>query len=60
MAVGSSQPTVVASKDGRIGMKNQMQVALGLFWLSSFHINLFYRIRENVVTCTLTFGHTIF
>ncbi|KAI5668230.1 hypothetical protein M9H77_18083 [Catharanthus roseus] len=26
MAVGSSQPTVVASKDGRIGMKNQMQV----------------------------------
>lgn len=26
MAVGASQPTVVASKDGRIGMKNQMQV----------------------------------
>ncbi|MED6175017.1 hypothetical protein PIB30_074534 [Stylosanthes scabra] len=26
MAVGSSQPTVVATKDGRIGMKNQMQV----------------------------------
>lgn len=26
MAVGGSQPTVVASKDGRIGMKNQMQV----------------------------------
>jgi pyruvate dehydrogenase E2 component (dihydrolipoamide acetyltransferase) len=26
MAVGSSQPTVVGTKDGRIGMKNQMQV----------------------------------
>ena len=26
MAVGASQPTVVASRDGRIGMKNQMQV----------------------------------
>ncbi|XVF63271.1 hypothetical protein PTKIN_Ptkin09bG0074300 [Pterospermum kingtungense] len=26
MAVGASQPTVVASKDGRIGMQNQMQV----------------------------------
>ncbi|XWS24836.1 hypothetical protein CRYUN_Cryun27aG0019200 [Craigia yunnanensis] len=26
MAVGASQPVVVASKDGRIGMQNQMQV----------------------------------
>lgn len=26
MAVGASKPTVVASKDGRIGMQNQMQV----------------------------------
>ncbi|XP_047047582.1 dihydrolipoyllysine-residue acetyltransferase component 5 of pyruvate dehydrogenase complex, chloroplastic-like [Lolium rigidum] len=26
MAVGSSQPTVVGTEDGRIGMKNQMQV----------------------------------
>lgn len=26
MAVGSSQPSVVATKDGRIGMKSQMQV----------------------------------
>ncbi|KAJ0973185.1 hypothetical protein J5N97_021144 [Dioscorea zingiberensis] len=26
MAVGTSQPTVVATKDGRIGMKSQMQV----------------------------------
>lgn len=26
MAVGASQPSVVASKDGRIGMKSQMQV----------------------------------
>ncbi|XP_059630873.1 dihydrolipoyllysine-residue acetyltransferase component 5 of pyruvate dehydrogenase complex, chloroplastic-like [Cornus florida] len=26
MAVGASQPTVVASKDGRIGLKSQMQV----------------------------------
>ncbi|KAE8709801.1 Dihydrolipoyllysine-residue acetyltransferase component 5 of pyruvate dehydrogenase complex [Hibiscus syriacus] len=26
MAVGASQPAVVASKDGRIGVKNQMQV----------------------------------
>lgn len=30
MAVGASQPTVVATKDGRIGMKNQMQVTLVL------------------------------
>lgn len=29
MAVGASQPTVVATKDGRIGMKNQMQVTNG-------------------------------
>lgn len=27
MAVGASQPSVVATKDGRIGMKNQMQVS---------------------------------
>lgn len=26
MAVGASQPSVVATKDGRIGMKSQMQV----------------------------------
>uniref|UniRef100_A0ACD6ANY0 Uncharacterized protein n=1 Tax=Avena sativa TaxID=4498 RepID=A0ACD6ANY0_AVESA len=26
MAVGSSQPTVVGTKDGRIGIKSQMQV----------------------------------
>lgn len=26
MAVGASQPTVVGTKDGRIGRKNQMQV----------------------------------
>lgn len=26
MAVGASQPTVVGTKDGRIGMKTQMQV----------------------------------
>jgi len=26
MAVGASQPTVVGTKDGRIGIKNQMQV----------------------------------
>ncbi|KAK9111910.1 hypothetical protein Scep_019429 [Stephania cephalantha] len=26
MAVGASQPTVVASKDGRIGLRNQLQV----------------------------------
>jgi hypothetical protein len=28
MAVGSSQPTVVGTKDGRIGIKSQMQVKL--------------------------------
>ena len=28
MAVGASQPTVVASKDGLIGMQNQMQVTI--------------------------------
>lgn len=27
MAVGASQPTAVGAKDGRIGMKNQMQVS---------------------------------
>lgn len=32
MAVGASQPTVVASKDGRIGMKNQMQVTESVLW----------------------------
>lgn len=26
MAVGASEPTVVGTKDGRIGIKNQMQV----------------------------------
>lgn len=26
MAVGASQPTLVGTKDGRIGLKNQMQV----------------------------------
>lgn len=26
MAVGASEPAVVATKDGRIGLKNQMQV----------------------------------
>lgn len=35
MAVGASQPTVVATKDGRIGMKNQMQVTLVLEICSS-------------------------
>ncbi|MFS7952623.1 putative dihydrolipoyllysine-residue acetyltransferase [Helianthus anomalus] len=28
MAVGASEPTVVATKDGRIGMKTQMQVCI--------------------------------
>lgn len=38
MAVGASQPTVVASKDGRIGMKTQMQVFVSIcFFLLSFH-----------------------
>lgn len=31
MAVGASEPTVVATKDGRIGMKNQMQVRVQTF-----------------------------
>jgi hypothetical protein len=31
MAVGASQPTVVGTKDGRIGMKNQMQVTSMLY-----------------------------
>lgn len=30
MAVGASQPTVVATKDGRISLKSQMQVNLTL------------------------------
>jgi hypothetical protein len=28
MAVGASEPTVVGTKDGRIGIKSQMQVSL--------------------------------
>lgn len=28
MAVGASEPNVVATKDGRIGVKNQMQVRM--------------------------------
>jgi hypothetical protein len=45
MAVGASQPTVVASKDGRIGMKNQMQVTnqrfkIHIFSASSFRVGL--------------------
>lgn len=28
MAVGASEPTVVATKDGRIGVKSQMQVRI--------------------------------
>jgi hypothetical protein len=42
MAVGASQPTVVASKDGRIGMKNQMQVTNqnSHFSVSSFRVSL--------------------
>lgn len=31
MAVGASQPTVVGTKDGRIGMKSQMQVYLNYY-----------------------------
>ena len=27
MAVGASEPTVVGTKDGRIGIKNKMQVS---------------------------------
>lgn len=37
MAVGASQPTVVASKDGRIGMKNQMQVKYEFLFLFYNH-----------------------
>lgn len=37
MAVGASKPAVVASKDGRIGMKNQMQVSNLMMYNLPFH-----------------------
>ena len=41
MAVGASQPTVVATKDGRIGVKNQMQVkVMSQFSFTHFLQNL--------------------
>lgn len=41
MAVGASQPTVVASEDGRIGLKNQMQVNLNNSnYISSFSLQV--------------------
>lgn len=40
MAVGASEPTVVASKEGRIGMKNQMQV------VTTYHFILIYFLHQ--------------
>ncbi|RRT85632.1 hypothetical protein B296_00006732 [Ensete ventricosum] len=36
MAVGASQPTVVATKDGRIGLKSQMQVKFCLVYCMDY------------------------
>lgn len=36
MAVGASQPTVVGTKDGRIGKKNQMQVCCPSFYATVY------------------------
>lgn len=40
MGVGASQPTVVASKDKRIGIKNQMQVRIELFFKHFTYLRL--------------------
>jgi hypothetical protein len=45
MAVGTSQPTVVATKDGRIGMKNQMQVCV-FRYLYMLEYDLFVRMTN--------------
>jgi hypothetical protein len=42
MAVGASEPTIVGTKDGRIGIKNQMQVS-------------FLCLAEHVLSCQLFF-----
>ncbi|CAK9187290.1 unnamed protein product [Ilex paraguariensis] len=40
MAVGASQPSVVATKDGRIGMRSQMQV--NLLFISTINHRVIY------------------
>lgn len=48
MAVGTSQPTVVATKDGRIGMKNQMQV-----WKSRLIFGLIRSVNSCPDSCSI-------
>ncbi|KAE8684438.1 Dihydrolipoyllysine-residue acetyltransferase component 4 of pyruvate dehydrogenase complex [Hibiscus syriacus] len=53
MAVGASQPPVVSSKDGRIGMKNQMQemkILQRLCLSSSQHLLLYFKNLQVNVT----------
>lgn len=47
MGVGASQPTVVASKDKRIGIKNQMQVRVGLFF-RHFPISIYLQLKNEL------------
>jgi pyruvate dehydrogenase E2 component (dihydrolipoamide acetyltransferase) len=54
MAVGTSQPTVVATKDGRIGMKNQMQVCV-FRYLYMLEYDLFIRIINLYISRLLFF-----
>ena len=50
MAVGSSQPSLVGTKDGRIGIKNQMQVPFVLFrGLTSRDFSVFS--LDEILTC---------
>lgn len=52
MAVGASEPTVVATKDGRIGMKNQMQVTniFVVMFLKCLFLDFLFRISTEILT----------
>lgn len=52
MAVGASEPTVVATKDGRIGMKNQMQVTniFVAMFLKCLFLDFLFRISTEILT----------
>lgn len=53
MAVGASEPTVVASKDGRIGMKSQMQVHFHTFHQLAWAKEQKYDSKLHFFTCML-------
>lgn len=53
MAVGASQPTIVGTKDGRIGMKTQMQVRLQSFLFNkSFLLYMCILLTNNSLLAT--------